>query len=234
MIDKDRATRRLLRNVLEPEGYHVLEAEDGSQGLSRAAEQRPDLIILDIALPDMEGPEVLLWLREWSQTPVLVLSERNAEADKVAALDNGANDYLTKPFGSAELLARLRALQRALRGAPEGPLLIEDPFTINLTTHKVTFRGQLIPLTPTEEALFYVLVRYAGKVVTTPHLMRSVWGARAEDRILELRVQLGQLRKKLEAYGPQLQIKTERGIGYSLCVNSASRPPDSEGSEPSF
>jgi len=163
---------------LERERYIVIEAENGRLGLTAAVEQRPDVILLDLDLPDIGGLIVLRRLREWSQKPVIVLSERNEAADKISALDSGANDYLTKPFDVAELLARLRVLQRAQPGIPDGPLLIEGDLKVDLSAHKATLKGEILNFTPTEEALFYLLVRHVGKVVTRKHLVRCVWGKR--------------------------------------------------------
>ena len=225
VIDNDRAVRRLLRSVLEPHGYRVFEAENGVTGLTQAVEGQPDVIIMETVLPDGEGLAVLQRLREWSNTPVLVLSEETHDEAKVAALDAGASDYLTKPFSSAELLARLRVLQRPIPNEPEGPFLIEGELVANLATHEITLRGRAILLTPKEEALFYVLARYAGKVVTRAHLLRSVWGAQGKQRIHDLHVLVAHLRKKLDPYGEQLLIRTEGHIGYSLSLAAPSEAP---------
>jgi two-component system KDP operon response regulator KdpE len=224
VIDKDRGVRRFLRSVLEPNGYRVFEAENGGTGLVEAVECRPDVIILEPALPDREGLAVLQGLREWSNTPVLVLSEQNTDDAKVAALDGGASDYMTKPFSSAELLARLRVLQRPVLNEPDGPLLIEGELVANLVTHEITLSGRAVTLTRKEEALFYVLARYAGKVVTRAHLLRSVWGAHGEQRIHDLQVLVAQLRRKLEPYGAETLIRTEGHIGYSLSLAAPSEP----------
>jgi two-component system KDP operon response regulator KdpE len=224
VIDKDRGARRFLRSVLEPHGYRVFEAENGGTGLVEAVECRPDVIILETALPDREGLAVLQGLREWSNTPVLVLSEQPTDDAKVAALDGGASDYMTKPFSSAELLARLRVLQRPVLNEPDGPLLIEGELVANLVTHEITLSGRAVTLTRKEEALFYVLARYAGKVVTRAHLLRSVWGAHGEQRIHDLQVLVAQLRRKLEPYGAETLIRTEGHIGYSLSLMAPSEP----------
>ena len=218
VIDKDRAARRLLRSLLEPHGYWVCEAENGVNGLTEAVECQPDVIIMETVLPDREGLAVLQGLREWSNTPVLVLSEQTHDEAKVAALDAGASDYMTKPFSSAELLARLRVLQRPILNEPDGPLLIEGELVANLATHEITLSGRAIRLTPKEEALFHVFARYAGKVVTRAHLLRSVWGTHGEQRIRDLHVLVAHLRKKLEPHGEELLIRTEDHIGYSLSL----------------
>jgi two-component system KDP operon response regulator KdpE len=225
VIDDDRGVQRLLRRILEPAGYQVWQAETGSLGLQWAAGRKPDVIILELGLPDIEGLSVLQALREWSETPVLVLSERNTDADKVAALDGGANDYVTKPFSSAELLARLRVLRRPVFRAFEGPLVTEGNLTVDLARRQLTFRGQPVKFTPTEEALFCLLLRYFGKVVTFSHLLRCVWGSAAAGGIETLRAHVTHLRAKLGAFDAKLQIRTEEGIGYCLeAVSDHARP----------
>jgi two-component system, OmpR family, KDP operon response regulator KdpE len=216
IIDGDKGTRRLLRQVLEPQAYRVFEADNAQGGLEAALRWRPDVVILDLELPGADGLSVLERLREWSRAPVLVLSAKDWEEDKVAALDAGANDYLTKPFGSAELLARLRVLQRSVPWIMDGPLLVEGEVSVNLATHEVRLKGRPVKLTPTEEALFYMLVRYAGKVVTCKHLTRCLWGVEGENKIQDLHVYVGNLRKKLEANGHGVRIKTEGSTGYKL------------------
>lgn len=216
IIDDDRAVRRLVRAVLSPHGYRVFQAESGEEGLKEAVACKPDVILLELALPDGDGLSVLQALQEWSRTPVLVLSERTDDQAKVAALDGGANDYLTKPFSSAELLARLRVLQRSMSNVPDGPLLIEGALVANLATHQVTVNGRRVRLTPKEEALFYVLARFVGQVVTHTHLLRAVWGVHSEERIHDLRVLVSHLRKKLGSDGGEMLIRTEGSIGYSL------------------
>ena len=218
IIDDDRAVRRLLRAVLSPNGYRLFEAANGEEGLKLAVECKPDIIILEPALPEGHGLEVIEALREWSQTPVLALSYEAEDKAKVAALDAGASDYVNKPFSSAELLARLRVLQRPLPNVPDGPLLIEGDLVVNLAVHRITLKGRPVPLTHKEEALFYVLARYAGKVVTCAHLLRAVWGIHSEDRLHDLRVLVGHLRKKLGAYGGEMLIKTQGSTGYCLVV----------------
>ena len=227
IIDDDRAVRRLVRAVLSPHGYRVFEAENGEEGLKEAVACNPDVIILEPALPDGNGLNVLQALREWSQTPVLALSEQTQDETKVAALDGGASDYLTKPFSTAELLARLRVLQRPLPNIPDGPLLIEGDLVVDLAIHKITLRGRRVPLTRKQEALFYVLARFAGKVVTHTHLLRAVWGVHSEQRIHDLRVLVSYLRKKLGSYGGEMLIRTEGSIGYSLLVCVREQPHSS-------
>ena len=218
IIDGEMAVRRLVRILLEEDGYKVIGAETGRRGLVTAVEQQPDVIILDLDLPDIDGMVVLRRLREWSHKPVLILSERSGVDDKVNALDDGANDYLVKPFDNAELLARLRVIRRQLPGISDSPLLVEGDLRVNLASHEVTIKGQKIDFTPTEEALFYLLARHAGQTVTCQHLVRCVWGTDAADKIRDVRVYVAYLRKKLGAYGEEVLIRTQGGIGYSLCV----------------
>jgi two-component system KDP operon response regulator KdpE len=208
----------LLRAALEPQNYQVCEAETGQLGLQEAVGRRPDVVILDLGLPDMDGLTVLKRLREWSQTPVLVLSVRDREGDKVAALDNGADDYLTKPFGTAELLARLRVIQRRVPGGPAEPVHVIGDLQVDLAAHVVKVKDHEVSLTATEYALLRVLVQHAGKVVTHKQLLRSVWGPKAEEQSQYLRVYITHLRKKLETTTTGKLIKTETGIGYRLVV----------------
>ncbi len=218
IIDDEAPIRRMLRTMLEPEHYRVCEAETGQIGLQQAVSQRPDVILLDLGLPDMDGLTVLKRLREWSQTPVLVLSVRDREQDKVAALDNGADDYVTKPFGSAELLARLRVLKRHAPHAEE-PVFIDGDLTVDLSSRVVKVKNKEISLTATEYALLRALVQHAGKVVTHKQLLRSVWGPNAENQSQYLRVYITHLRKKIETDPKQKLIKTEPGIGYRLLTS---------------
>ena len=216
VIDDEPPIRRLLRLTLEPQGYRIYEAGNGQLGLQEAAAHRPDVIVLDLGLPDMEGVAVLKRLREWSQTPVLVLSVRDREADKVAALDNGADDYLTKPFGTAELLARLRAVQRRAPEAHEEPVFVSGDLKVDLAARAVTLKNKEVHLTATEYALLRELVRHAGKVVMHAQLLRAVWGPNAESQSQYLRVYITHLRKKLETTTSGKLIQTEPGIGYRL------------------
>jgi len=219
VIDDEPPIRRLLRLTLEPQGYRLYEAENGQMGLQEAASRRPDVIILDLGLPDMDGVAVLKRLREWSQTPVLVLSVRDREGDKVAALDNGADDYLTKPFGTEELLARLRAVQRRAPEAHENPVFVSGDLTVDLASRAVTVKKKEVHLTATEYALLHELVRHAGKVVMHAQLLRAVWGPNAEGQSQYLRVYITHLRKKLETTSSGKLIQTEPGIGYRLLAS---------------
>lgn len=213
IIDDEVQIRRLLRLALESRGYSVREAENGILGLQAAVFHKPNVIILDLGLPDMDGVQVLTRLREWSTIPVLILSVRDQEAIKLAAFDAGADDYVTKPFSTAEFLARLTAIQRR-NNSDETPNLELGPLTLDPTHHSATLSGNELKLTPTEYALLAQLVKHAGKVVTLKHLLRAVWGPQAELQSNYLRVYANHLRKKLEGSG--LEIQNEPGIGYRL------------------
>ncbi|MDZ4401844.1 response regulator transcription factor [Prosthecobacter sp.] len=213
IIDDEIQIRRLLRMALESKGYTVREAENGTLGLQDAVFHKPDVILLDLGLPDMDGVEVLKRLREWSQVPVLILSVRDQESVKLAAFDAGADDYVTKPFSTAELLARLTAIQRR-QGQDETACLSVGGLVLDPVHHEATLNGQPLKLTPTEYAMLAQLVRHAGKVVTLKHLLRAVWGPQAEQQSHYLRVYASHLRHKLE--GSTLEIKNEPGIGYRL------------------
>ena len=212
IIDDEIQIRRLLRLVLEPRGYTVHEAGTGVLGLQEAAFRRPDVVLLDLGLPDMEGLEVLKSLREWSTVPVLILSVRDEEAVKVEALENGADDYVTKPFSTAELVARLGVIQRR-HGACESPEVVIGPLTLQLDRRQVLLHGSVLKMTPTEYAFLRVLARHAGRIVTQRQLLREVWGPQAENQTHYLRVYANHLRKKL---GPEIQIRNEPCIGYRL------------------
>lgn len=218
LIDADRPSRRLLRNVLEPQHYRVHEALDGGAGLAEAIDRQPDVIILDPALPDMAGLTALSQLREFSRTPVLILSARDDQDTKVAALDGGANDYMTKPFGAGELLARLRVLQRSIPGEPDGPRYIHGELQVDMLSRKITLRGRPVELTNTEAAVFHILVRHAGSLVATTYLLRCVWGGASDSKIHDLHVYIGSLRQKLDANGGPSVIQTEGSAGYRLLL----------------
>ena len=219
IIDDEVQIRRLARIVLETDGYRVLEAETGEQGLSDIALRRPDVVVLDLGLPKIDGVEVLKRLREWSRVPVLVLSVRESPEDKVAALDAGADDYVTKPFEAAELLARLRAVQRRVASEKDEPYFQAGHLGIDFTAHTVTVKGKEVKLTATEYALLKILAQHAGKVVTHKQLLRDVWGPNAEAQSQYLRVYMTHLRKKIEAPGAKDKLlRTESGIGYRLVL----------------
>lgn len=218
IIDDEPQIRRLLRVVLEADGYRVLEAAGGQEGLVEAASRLPDAIILDLGLPDLPGVEVLRRLREWTTTPVLILSVQDAEEDKVLALDGGADDYVTKPFNSQELLARLRVLLRRTRSADE-PVIEAGPLKMDLAARLVWVGGKETTLTATEYALLRELAQHAGKIVTHKHLLAAVWGPNAVEQSQYLRVYLSHIRRKLTEAGlPADAIRTEVGIGYRLLL----------------
>jgi two-component system, OmpR family, KDP operon response regulator KdpE len=215
VIDDEVQIRRLLRVVLESADYLVHEAETAAQGLTGAATRRPDVVLLDLGLPDSDGVNVLRRLREWSQVPVLVLSGRDDEEGKVAALDAGADDYVTKPFSSAELLARLRAAQRKTRPLEEESIFSIDNLTIDLAARLVKRDGTEVKLTGTEYALLRLFITHAGRVLTHRQILREIWGPKSEEHRQYLRVYVTHLRQKIEINpsAPKL-IKTEPGIGY--------------------
>jgi two-component system KDP operon response regulator KdpE len=219
IIDDEIQIRRLLRVVLESESYQVHEAENGQQGLTEIANRRPAIILLDLGLPDMEGLEVLKRLREWSEAPVLVLSVRDDEQSKVAALDSGAEDYVTKPFSTAELLARLRAAQRKTRPEEEVSVFKNGDLIVDLTARVVKRAGHEIKLTATEYALLRLFVRHPGRVLTHRLILREVWGPKSEEHRQYLRVYVTHLRQKIEPdpTKPSL-IRTEPGIGYRFAA----------------
>lgn len=217
VIDDERQIRRLLRVTLEAGGYRVLEAETGTLGLQEIAHQAPDGVILDLGLPDLDGTEVIRRLREWSRVPVLVLSVREGEEDKIAALDAGADDYLTKPFGGRELLARVRAILRRAPAANELSVLTLGDIEIDLAARLVRRNGAEVHLTAKEYAFLKLLLQHRGKVVTHRQILREIWGPAAEERTDYLRVHMAHLRQKLEARpdAPR-HLRTEAGIGYRL------------------
>jgi two-component system KDP operon response regulator KdpE len=218
LIDDDKATRRMLRLLLASHHYRFFEATSGKLGLVTSKACQPDVIILELALPDIAGLKVLKQLRQSSQTPVLVLSVCNTETDAVAALDEGANDFMAKPFGETELLARLRVLRRCIPGELDESMLISGDLTIDLTNHLVTLNSRRIDLSPTEEALLHALATYAGKVVTGKYLLRSVWGVEGADHLQYLRVFMFHLRKKLDGTEESIVIETVGSLGYRLLL----------------
>lgn len=222
VIDDEVQIRRLLRVVLESADYQVHEAETAAQGLTDAATRRPDVVLLDLGLPDSDGVNVLRRLREWSQVPVIVLSVRDDEEGKVAALDAGADDYVTKPFSSAELLARLRAAQRKTRPEEETSRFKSGDLIVDLTARVVTRAGHEVKLTATEYALLRLFVRHAGRVLTHRQILREIWGPKSEEHRQYLRVYVTHLRQKIERdpAAPEL-VKTEPGIGYRFELASS-------------
>ncbi len=209
--------RRLLRVCLEANGYRVLEAATGTEGIAEAAQHPPDVVILDLGLPDMEGVAVLRRLREWSRVPVVVLSVRDREEDKIAALDSGADDYVTKPFSSGELLARLRVAQRHATPTSETTVFRSGQLEVDLAARVVKLKSKEVKLTATEYSLLRLFVQHAGKVLTHRQILRDVWGPNYVEQTHYLRVYLAHLREKLEANPAQPEILiTEPGVGYRL------------------
>jgi two-component system KDP operon response regulator KdpE len=220
IIDDEVQIRRLLRVALEANDYVVCEAEQGQQGLAEAACRRPDVIILDLGLPDLDGVEVLKRLREWSETPVLILSVRDREEQKVAALDAGADDYVTKPFSTVELLARLRVAQRRAKPAGNETVFISDGLSVDLVSRIVMRDGKEVKLSATEYALLRLFVRHAGRVLTHRQILREVWGPKSEEHRQYLRVYITHLRQKIERDSTHpVLITTESGIGYRFASN---------------
>jgi two-component system KDP operon response regulator KdpE len=220
IIDDDRSIRRLLRVALLASGYQVCDAATGQDGLTQAAMRQPAIILLDLELPDLDGLEVIRQLREWARMPIIILSARDRETVKVAALDAGADDYLTKPFEMEELLARLRvALRHAAHPTPESgnPVFIVGPLQVDLRRRHVSVAEQSVHLTPHEYKLLATLIRYAGKVVTYHQLFNEVWGEEAANDTHYLRVYMRQLRQKLEREPTRPRyLLTELGVGYRL------------------
>jgi two-component system, OmpR family, KDP operon response regulator KdpE len=228
IIEDELPTRRFLRAVLTSQGYRLAEAVAGREGLAQAATLRPDLIILELELPDINGLHVIAQLREWASTPIVVLSARCQEGAKVAALDGGADDYLTKPCGVGELLARMRVALRRAAGA--GQKVSEPIFTIgelrlDLTMRHVSRSGVAVHLTPTEYRLLITLAQHAGKVLTHRQLLKQVWGPAYTDAAHYLRVYMGQLRRKLESDPTRPRyLLTEPGVGYRFAAEQLSVP----------
>jgi two-component system KDP operon response regulator KdpE len=221
IVDDEPSIRRFLRVSLEAHAYEVFEADSGREALAAVATHRPDLLILDLGLPDMEGTQVTTLVREWSRVPIIILSVRGREQDKVAALDAGADDYVTKPFGMSELLARMRAAQRRAAG-PAEPIFVTDGLTVDLTRRLVTVGGHEVQLTPTEYDLLKVLVAHAGQVLTHRQLGREVWGLGLEQDAHTLRVNISNLRRKIEPEPARPRyILTEPGVGYRLRSTAA-------------
>ena len=230
IVDDEVQIRRLLRLSLEAAGYRTIEAAGGQEGLVQAATRRPDLVILDLGLPDLDGMAVLQRLREWSRVPVVVLSVREGDQDKVAALDHGADDYVTKPFSTSELLARVRVALRHALGAADEPVLRTGDLEMDLVAHRVTVKGSEVRLAATEYALLRLLLRHAGKVLTHQQLLREVWGPNALGQTHYLRVYVARLREKIEPVpaNPTLLI-TEPGVGYRLMImGEKDLPPKKE------
>lgn len=215
VIDDEVQIRRLLEITLLAEGYKISEAATGKEGLIRAATTKPVLIILDLGLPDEDGIEILKKLREWYQKPVIILSVRNSEEDIIKALDNGANDYLTKPFHTGELLARIRVAFRQSQELTNDPIMEFDTLKIDLANHSVHKNNELIKLTSTEFSLLALLSKNEGRVLTHRYILKEIWGVGYQEQTQYLRVFVAQLRKKIEDDPAKPRwLKTESGIGY--------------------
>lgn len=219
VVEDEKQIRRFVRAALEDEGCYVFEAEGGKQGLVEAGTRKPDLVILDLGLPDLDGVDFIRRLRDWSAVPVLILSARSTENDKIVALDAGADDYLTKPFGVGELLARLRALLRRHGKGEHGPVVDFDDVRIDLARRAVTRGGETVHLTQIEYRLLALMIANAGKVLTHRHLLREVWGPSYVESSHYLRIYVGRLRQKLEADPAQPRhFLTETGVGYRFQI----------------
>lgn len=220
LIEDEPQMRRFLRAALSTQPYTLVEAETAREGLAQAASRTPDVILLDLGLPDGDGIDLTRRIREWSGVPIVVLSARGREQDKVAALDAGADDYLTKPFGVGELVARLRvALRHAARGASDAsePVFTVGGLRVDFEHRRVFLDDHEVHLAPTEYKLLAVLVRHAGKVLTHRHLLKEVWGPNAVEQTHYLRVYMTQLRHKVEADATRPRyLVTEPGVGYRL------------------
>lgn len=221
IIEDEPQIRRFVRTAIEAENGTVFEAATGERGLIEAATRKPDLVIVDLGLPDRDGIDVVRDIRGWSGLPILILSARADERDKVAALDAGADDYLTKPFGIAELQARVRALLRRLRGLSQSPVVHFGEVEVDLTRRTVMYAGVPVHLTPIEYRLLTQLIANAGKVLTHRQLLREVWGPSHAEDTHYLRVYMTGLRRKLEADPARPQhLRTESGVGYRLLLES--------------
>jgi two-component system, OmpR family, KDP operon response regulator KdpE len=219
IIEDEQSIRRFLRVSLAANGYRLVESATGQDGLLQAATAQPDLIILDLGLPDMDGIDFTRQIRQWSKVPIIVVSARGKEQDKVVALDAGADDYLTKPFGVGELLARLRVALRHRAATPAGgdPVFQNGDLKVDLARREVTLAGKPLHLTPNEYRLLSILVQYAGRVLTHKQLLKEIWGPGSSQETHYLRVYMNQLRQKIEADPAQPKfLLTEPGVGYRL------------------
>jgi two-component system KDP operon response regulator KdpE len=218
VVDDERPIRRFLNASLSGK-YTIFEAANGAEAIQAATSERPDLIILDLGLPDMDGVEVTRRLREWTQTPIIIISVREQENDKIAALDAGADDYLTKPFGAGELLARIRVALRRSTQTESEPVFNSGSLSVDLTLRTVSVAGQPVTLTPTEYDLLKLFIKHAGRVLTHHQLLRSVWGDAYGSDTHILQVNISNLRRKIEPDPARpSHIATEPGVGYRLKV----------------
>ena len=218
IVDDEPQIRRFLRTALAAHGYRVDEADCGLEAIKNAPVVHPDLIILDLGLPDMDGKEVIERLREWAQTPILVLSVRERDEEKIAALDAGGDDYITKPFSIGELLARMRVAMRHVPGTAD-PVITVGELTIDLARRWVTAAGERVKLTPIEYDILKTLASYSGRVITHRQLLKQVWGPQSQDETQYLRVYIRSLRRKIERDPTRpAYILTEPGVGYRLAL----------------
>jgi two-component system, OmpR family, KDP operon response regulator KdpE len=218
VVDDERSIRRFLKASLGSQ-FVILEAANAEEALKAAAGEHPDIIILDLGLPDLDGVEVTRRLREWTQTPIIIVSVREQEKDKIAALDAGADDYLTKPFGVGELMARLRAALRRSSQVDDEPVFTSGDLVMDMNQREVKVKGEALALTPTEYDLLRTLVKHAGKVLTHDQLLRAVWGTAYESETHMLQVNISNLRRKIEADASRPSyIITEPGVGYRLKI----------------
>ncbi len=217
VVDDEPEIRRFLRASLKTHLHEVIEADNGTAAIRLAREKNPDLMILDLGLPDMDGVDITRRVREWNQVPIIILSVRSREADKIEALNAGADDYITKPFGVGELLARIQVVMRRVVNTGTQPIYQVGDLTLDHSRHLVTLSGQPVDLTPTEFELLNILIQNAGKVVTQRHIIQKLWGAGYEDEARLLRVNISNLRRKIEPNPNQPHyILTELGVGYRL------------------
>lgn len=221
VVDDETPIRKYLRAALTAQGFTIYEASNGEEALSAVVAHRPDMIILDLGLPDIDGIEVTRRLREWSQTPIIILSVREAENDKIAALDAGADDYLTKPFGTGELMARMRVAMRRVANKSDEPVIQVNDLKMDISRRLVTLNEKEVTLTPTEYDILRLLMQNAGKVLTHRQLLRQVWGTAYESEMHLLRVNISNLRRKIEPDPSRpTYLVTEAGVGYRLRVDS--------------
>ncbi|HYA13433.1 MAG TPA: response regulator [Syntrophales bacterium] len=222
VIDDEKQIRRMLNISLTATGYNVAEASTGHDGLNQAAIFHPDVIILDLGLPDCDGKDIISKLREWTQIPIIILSVREKENEKIGALDAGADDYITKPFSMGELLARIRVALRHSAKAEDEPVLAFGEITMDIARRIVTIRGKELRLTPTEYEILKYLALQADRVITHRQLLRAIWGPNYQDHTHYLRIYIAQLRHKIEADPSQPRyILTEPGVGYRLVKDSS-------------
>ncbi len=223
VVDDEPQIRKFLRISLSAEGYEVVEAPRGEDGVAKCATSQPNLVILDLGLPDLDGQQVIGRIREWSDVPIIVLSVRTKDQEKVSALDSGANDYVTKPFSIEELLARIRAALRAkLQGVAASSEFVVGELVVDVPRHKVAVAGEEVKLTRKEFDLLRMLAQNAGRIVTHRQILREVWGPAHEDDVHYLRIYIGHLRQKLgdDPANPKY-IESEPGVGYRLILDAA-------------